>query len=645
MRWVFRIVGILLLIVVVAVGSLLLLPADRIAAIASDQLRRATGRDVTLSGDVSMTFWPVLGVRAGRLEVGNADWAKEGAMLTTSNAAIGVEAWPLLRGDIRITNIEAQSPTIRLESRRDGRASWQFTDATGDAQIETATTPARSARPVSIQKLTITDATLIYDAEGSDLVTYEGVDLSLDWPERTGPASIVATLRPARERVTAEATVQDFAGFLEGQVQDLRARLSAPGGGVTLAGRGSLKGEAAGEVWFKTSDTAAFLAALGKGAVALPEGLGRKADIKAQMTLTTDRKLALRDAVADLGGNRLTGAADIALNGTPQVNAQIDAGALDLTGLSGDEPSGSGTASTSEGWSTDPIDAGFLSAFNGAITLSADSIDTGGLKLGATRALLTNDRSRMVIELREVAAYDGALSGEFVMNNRDGLSVGGQLTARQVAMNPLLRDSAGLSRFTGTGDADLSFLGSGRSVDAIVRSLTGTGAVKVGRGTIEGIDLDNLLGSYDVKGGSTVFDDMGARFQIAGGVLRNDDLLMLLPNFDATGSGQVDLGARTLDYTVVPRALRVNAARGGLAVPVRIVGPWADPSIRPDLQAVIDLNFAEEKEQATQVIRDRIDEKLQEELGVTRQDDQSVEDAIKDGVEEKLKEELFKLLR
>ncbi len=647
MKWIVRIFGVLVLIVVVAGVSLVMLPADRIARIAGDQLRKITGRDVTISGDVSMTLWPELGISAGKLEVGNASWAKDGAMLTTSNAAIGVDAMALLRGEIRITNIEAQSPTIRLEQRRDGRASWQFSDSTGEAVIETETSPARAARPVTIQKLKITDATLIYDAEGADLVSYEGVDLSLDWPEAGGAAQVIASMRPARDIVTLDAKVENFSSFLQGGVQQLRARLTATGGGVTLTGRGSLKGEAAGDLWFKTSDTANFLAQLGFDRVDLPEKLGQRTDIRTQLTLTTDRQLALRELVADLGGNTLRGAADIGLDGTPQVNAQLNAGALDLSAL-GAAPEGTVEAAPAApapapaGWSTAAIDLSALAAFNGEIALSADSIDLGSLQLGPTRALLSNDRSRMVFELRDVAAYGGKLLGEVVLNNRKGLSVGGSLSALGVEMKPLLTDMADLTRFTGKGDAEISFLAAGASMDAIMRSLKGDGGITVGRGSIEGIDLDNLLGSYDVKGGTTVFDEMGATFEILGGVLRNDDLLMLLPNFNASGRGEVNLGAQTLDYTVTPKALRVNAGRG-LAVPVRIYGPWADPQIKPDLKAAVDLNFNAEAQRAADQIKQKLDEKLQDELGVTRQDGQSVEDALKEGLENKLKRELFKI--
>jgi AsmA protein len=641
MRWIVRIIGIVVLMAVVAVVGVLMLPADKIAKIASDQLTRVTGRNVSISGDVSMTFWPVLGVSAGGLQIGNADWAKEGAMLNTAQAAIGVDAGALLRGEIRITNVEAVSPTIRLESRKDGRANWLFADGAGGAQIETETTPTSDARPLTIQKLVIRDAALIYDAEGADLVSYQGVDLTLDWPEMNGPARIDAALRPAGQVVKLAATIDQFSGFLEGSVQPVDLEIATNGGDLALKGRASLQGAIAGKMHLNTVDTSAFLNALGAGAVDLPKGFGRSTDIKADITMTPDRKLALRELVADLGGNTLRGAADIELNGTPMINAQLQAGALDFKSITGGGSGGSGTTAGA-GWSKAPIDASGLSAFNGAIALRADSVDLGAIKLGPTRSLLTNDRSRMVFELREVQGYGGGFTGQFVMNNRNGLSVGGNLRGAGVKMQPLLSDLANLTRFTGRGDAEISFLAVGQNLDVMMRTLSGKGALKVGRGSIEGIDLDKLLGSFDVQGGTTVFDALTGTFTIEKGVMRNNDLKMLLTNFETTGAGQINLGAQTLDYTVTPKALRVNKDRG-LAVPVRIVGPWAGPSIRPDLKAVLDLNFKEEKERAEERVKQKVEQKLEEELGITRQDGQSVEDAVQDKIEDKLKKELFKL--
>lgn len=644
MRWIIRGIGALLLIVVIMLGALFLLPGERIARIASDQLSRMTGREVSITGDVDVTLWPVLGVTAGGLEVGNADWTDKGAMLTAANAAIGVDAGALLRGEIRITNIAAQSPVIRLEQRRDGRASWQFTDSASGAQIETESEPTSNRRPLSIQKLTVTDATLIYDAEGADVLRYEGVDLELDWPERGGAADITASMASAGEVVQLTARIDGFADFLEGGVQPLRADVATRGGEVSFDGRGSLNGALAGDLRIDSADTARFLASFGAGGVTLPRGLGQSVDLRSGLTLTADRRLALRNIALDLGGNSLTGQADLALNGTPRITANLRTGALDLSALSEDGAETNGSSSPMEGdgmegWSRQEINVDWLAAFDGDIALSAESIDLGQLDLGPTRAVLRNDRARMVFELQDMSAYGGKVAGEFVMNNRSGLSVGGKLRAQGVQMRDLLEDAAGVTRFTGDGTAEASFLGSGQSVDAIMRSLNGSGTLTMGRGTIAGIDLDALLGSVDAKGGSTVFDSVEASFDIAGGILRNDDLLMLLPNFNATGAGQVNLGARTLDYTVTPKALRVNASRGGLAVPVRIRGPWADPEIEADLRAAIDLNFAEEKQRAEDVVR----QKIQEELNIAPDDSRSTEDIVKDELENALKRELFKL--
>ena len=348
MRWIIRGIGALLLIIVVMLGSLFLLPGDRIARIASDQLSRMTGRAVSITGDVGVTLWPVLGVTAGGLEVGNADWTDKGAMLTAANAAIGVDAGALLRGEIRITNIAAQSPVIRLEQRLDGRASWQFTDSSSGARIETQSEPTASRRPLSIQKLTVTDATLIYDAEGADVLRYEGVDLALDWPERGGAADITASMAPAGEAVQLAARIEGFADFLEGGVQPLRADVATRGGEVSFDGRGSLNGALAGDLRVDSPDTARFLASFGAGGVTLPRGLGQSVDLRSGLTLTADRRLALRNIAVDLGGNSLTGQADLALNGTPRITANLRTGALDLSALSDEtaETGGSGSPTT-----------------------------------------------------------------------------------------------------------------------------------------------------------------------------------------------------------------------------------------------------------------------------------------------------------
>jgi AsmA protein len=272
------------------------------------------------------------------------------------------------------------------------------------------------------------------------------------------------------------------------------------------------------------------------------------------------------------------------------------------------------------------------------MAFSADSIDLGDLKLGRTRTLMTLDQSRAVFALREVRGYDGLVTGDFVVNNRAGLSVGGTLRAEGLDMERFLADAAGITRFSTKAGGTLNFLGVGNSVDAIMKSLSGDGRFETGRGVISGIDLDRLMRAGDVTGGTTIFDAMNASFTMNKGNLFNDDLVMRLPLIRAEGKGRIGLGARDIDYLFTPVLLEGETSQG-LAIPVRIRGPWENPRIVPDLEKAIDMNLKEERKKA----EERLEREVQERLNITPEEGQSLEDAAKDKLEDRAKRELRKL--
>lgn len=119
-----------------------------------------------------------------------------------------------------------------------------------------------------------------------------------------------------------------------------------------------------------------------------------------------------------------------------------------------------------------------------------------------------------------------------------------------------------------------------------------------------------------------------------------------MPLATATGEGRIGLGARDIDYLFTPVLLQGENSRG-LAIPVRIRGPWSDPKIRPDLEKAIDLNFKEERKKLEAKARKEIDKEIdkfvEKELGVTVGEGQSVEDALRDNVKDQAVKELFKL--
>src|SRR5690554_2814243 len=171
-----------------------------------------------------------------------------------------------------------------------------------------------------------------------------------------------------------------------------------------------------------------------------------------------------------------------------------------------------------------------------------------------------------------------------------------------------------------------------------MHSLSGNLKLATGRGVISGFDLDRLMRTGDGTGGTTVFDEVAASFVIKDGDMRGDDLKMTMPLATATGRGRIGLGARDIDYLFTPVLLQ-GESRRGLAIPVRIRGPWSSPKIRPDLDKAIDLNFKEEREkldrEMDRFVEKEIDRFVEKELGVKVEEGKSLEDAIKEEVQEK----------
>lgn len=650
MKFLIRLVGIALVAILLAAGALFFLPGERIARIAADQISSMTGRKVEMSGKTTVSFYPVLGISTGATTIANADWSDSGPMLSAKSLKIGVDPVALIRGDIRITGLEAVNPRIVLHRAADGRVNWEL-GVEGVAPSGQAGKPAsegRNALALTLDRALITGASLLYiDAQAGTRTELANTDLDLRWPDYEGEATFDLVLRPAGTDVKVTGRIDKVGTLIAGGISRMSAQISTTGGTLGFDGRGAMLPQLEGQLDANLTDTARFMASLGAAAPDLPKGLGRTVKFTTQMTMTEDLRLALRDMDATLDMNRLRGGMDVHLAGArPRITAQLSAGALDLTALDSDKSaggaSGGGGTAVQTGWSKAPIDASALALADADISLSAESLDLGGFKFDRARLGVKLDNARAVFGIRELQGYGGSVTGEFVANNRSGLSVGGDMRASGIDMERFLTDAAGITRFATTGEASVKFLGVGQSIDAIMRSLKGDLSLKTGRGVISGFDLDKLMRTGNATGGTTVFDEMSASFDIAAGNMTNSDLKMSMPLARATGKGRIGLGAQDIDYMFTPVLLEGDT-RKGLAIPVRIHGPWAKPRITPDIEKAIDLNFKEEKKEIKQEVKKEVSKFVEKELGVTVEEGQSVEDAIKKEIEDQVVKELFKL--
>jgi AsmA protein len=645
MRWLFRVAGVLAVLVVLGAAALLLIPSDRVAALAVGQFEKVTGRKLSIEGGVTPTLWPVLGVETGRMSISNADWSEEGPMLTAEAMAIRIDANALWGGEVRITGLELTRPEILIEKGEEGTGNWVFGGTAGG----TASADMAGAQtPFTLDLGVIRDGSIGYiDHSTGRTVMLTGVDLEARLASYDGPLEVSLTGESGGEAVALDLSLAAFRTAYEGGVSPLTLIAQAGKARVSFAGRaGFLPLVAEGKLDADLADLAAVTSLLGLERPALPQGFGaERVAVAGDVTLTEAGSVHLRGGRIVLDGREITGDLDLTPGeDRPKLVARLAAGDLavaqNVAGGSGAGDGGGAVATA--GWSDRPIDVSGLQALDMDVGVRAASLGLGPVTLGPVAGRVTVDRGRAVVALDEVGAYGGTVAGEFVVNGRKGLSVGGDLAFRNIDLQPMLTDLTGFARLVGTGDLTLNFLGSGNSVDAIMTGLSGSGVLNLGAGAIEGLDIAGMIRTLDTgfvgEGQRTVFDSLSASFEIDGGDLFNRDLLMAGPVVSAEGAGRIGLGARDLEYRIRPTALRGEDGTGGISVPLWITGSWAAPSFALDLEALAQENLQDE----AKALEDELKAKAAEELG--QQEGESLEDAAKRHLQEQLGQEAGRLL-
>ncbi len=625
------VVAVLVLIGIALVG-LMLLPAEKIAGLAAARFEAATGRAMVLEGDVRPSLYPSLGVKTGRVSIANADWSDGLPLLEAESLAVGVDLSALIGGDIRITEVQAVSPAILLEIGPDGRGNWEFGEAkAGGGGGGGGGGDAGAVRAFSLDRAEVSQGQVSFvDHRSGARYAVSDLDGVVTLPDFAGEAKVEATGQMNGQALAVDATIAEFAAFLsEGAVPVV---LAADIGGATLGfdGRAGLVPLAAtGTVDADLGDMAGLFAALGLAKPDLPAGLGREsAGLTGELTYAEDR-VSLRGGAIVLDQNRLVGAVDLALASKPKLVANLQTGALDLSALGGGSDdtirkSGGGGAgggsggSTGGGWSKAPIDASALGLLDAEAQIEAESVALGPTTLGRTSLALRLQDSRAELDIREVEAFEGAVSGTVVANGRGGLSVGADLAGRAIALKPMLSQLAGFDRLIAAGQMTIDVIGEGQSMHAIMNSLNGEGTFRVGAGELLGLDLVGMLRNLDTsfvgEGSKTIFDEITGTFRIVDGVLINDNLSLNSPLLSASGKGEIGLGGQTLDYLITPRLLAGEAK--GLSIPLRISGSWASPKFQLDMDALAGDKLDEVKDEIEQKARAAVEQKLEEELGV-----------------------------
>lgn len=597
------------LLVVAVIAAPFLVPVsvvrDRVAAGVKD----ATGRDIEI-GEMSVSVLPTLAVEANDVKFANAPGRAEPHMATLKTLRVGLELWPLLSGEVVVDRFVLVEPNILLQVDEQGRANWEF------AAAEPAEKPAAqdggepgggALRQLRLGEVRLENGHVAY-LDGRSGVRHEvsDVDLAVMLPSLDEPMTAKGEAVWRGETVALGLSVAKPRALLEGSATDLALALQAKPVNLDFEGQATAAPpfKLAGPVELDVPSVRDLAAWVAEPIQFAGEGLG-PLRIKGRLGVEGP-KAAFTDAAIAFDAIRAKGELLVdAGQAKPFLRGRLDVEQLDLNPYLPPEqpadaaPAPAGGAKGGAGWSEEPLDFSGLQAANADFTLSVGGIQFRKIQIGKGTVATQLKDGRLTATLAELALYDGRGQGRVVLDGA-GATPGVDVTMRLagVQLEPLLRDAAGFERLSGAGATEFQAAGRGKSQKAIVESLDGKGAFDFRDGAVKGINLAAMLrniGSAFTERGEqkTDFSELTGSFVIQDGVLSNKDLQMRSPLLRVEGAGVANLGQRTLDYKVTPKAVASLEGQGGrqdvagVMVPVLIQGPWDDLAFRPDLEGLV----------------------------------------------------------
>lgn len=641
---------------------------DRIA----QEVKSATGRELTLSGPISLSVFPWIALELGPASLGNPPGFSAQPFAAVQHIAVRVKLLPLLRKELQIGRIEIDGLDLRLVKNAAGKGNWQdFGSASKPEQPES--TSSGSGSLPDLAGLEIKNSRFSYQDMVADHVSLElghvtsgePIPLKLKLDLTTGPGAKPIDLN-ARMQLTLDLGKKQYRiapleidGTLtprEGggpqpwkfTVPQLTADLgaqtfSAPAFTVELAALhlgGSLEGT-------RIVDAPEFKGAFKLDPVSLRDLAGK---LGMTLPVTRDPKVLARLAA---NGNFSYGANALATDG---LDIQLDdshlRGKLAITNLDRKAtsfnlgidrinvdryrpPEAPATAK-----SAPPAAAGKQADKGGA--QSSDPLKTldldGTLTIGSatvsnvtlTQVLVTLAARNGLTRIAPIRAklYGGDYSGDITIDDREAvptLKIDQSMAA--IDMAQMLKDFAKTQRVSGRGTVTTNLTAHSLGGDTLMKTLSGHVSANVDNGALEGVDLwfeiNRAVALIQKQGlpsgqssGRTKFDVLKVSADLVNGVASTKDLNIASQNLRISGQGTSNLVTEAINYQVKATILKEAPTAAGAAgksladIPLNITGTFSSPSVKPDVEQLAKARLQQELDKHKDELQQKLLDKL-----------------------------------
>lgn len=572
-----------------ALGSISLwLPIDSVREAAAAQIRSVTGLDLELRGEANVSLFPRGAVSFANVALGDS----ANAVLAADRLTARLRFFPLFAGRVEIADVSLERPRINVSYDREGRSNWAaLIDTLARALGPKANRPpdASSFTEIRIQNGTVT----LHDAGRGINETLDNVDLALAWPSISRSFAATGHVVWRGEQVDAAITLTDFAAALAGDRSGLKLRLN--GAPLKFAFEGAFSAQPTLKIeGIVAADAPSLRDTLRWAGLRPPSGGFGRFALKAKTSISRGT-IALAASNVELDGNVAEGVFTFATDGRQTLQGTLAAEELNLTPyistirlLTANE----------RDWSGMPLALDDLTGFDLDLRLSAARITIASVKLGRT-AVATNLRAgQLAVTVGESQAFGGIMKGSVVLaTSGTGAGFKSQLQFTDVDLESSLNEILHFRRLDGRGDMTVDLDATGSTVLDLARTMTGTATIVGRQGALVGLNVEQLLrrlerrplsGTGDFRNGRTPFEKLTVKLKISLGIITVEDVRMEGSKVRLGLGGSASIPGREFDLRgVAALASAAGDTTPAFELPFVVQGPWDDPIMLPDTQALI----------------------------------------------------------
>ncbi|MEN7342932.1 MAG: AsmA family protein [Pseudomonadota bacterium] len=578
-------------------------------------LGEATGRTVTLDGELTLSVFPWLAIETTSVTVSNAPGFGDAPMLSIGRARAGVRLGALLSGKVDVDTVTISDLQLRLAVDSRGGTNWQ--DLAGDQSTSaTSAEAAPSDVPdISVAGINIENALIEYrDAgTGADYQLRE-FDMRLGGVDFNQPVPITASFAftSAADELTGRAEVDTRVVFerdAEGVLNAVALSDSEFAGEVTMpalaaaqsfrlsaasitAGAGADASLTLDDAKFEFGGVEASLSLTGtsapmrlNGAFAVSPFSPREvmetltgtvldltdadamqaASLSGQLALTDD-SAALTDLDLAIDATTLTGRLSVAGFSAPAIRFDLAGSAINLDGyLPPADEEVSDDAGDNLAESALPVD--LIQGLDARGEFRMREVVLGDLPFNDLSVGLVVGGDKARLAPIQATVLNGGYTGDVIIDaSGDTPRLSLNETVDGLDMGALAKLLYEKDNIEGTLAGNFKLSGRGTRLSEVRRSLDGDVVFSLTDGALIGTDI-----WYQIRRARaafrqeaqppapnparTEFTELRGSATVSNGVARNDDLFAALPFLQLTGSGSADLADGTVDYTMQARVL------------------------------------------------------------------------------------------